>query len=125
VALSIGLNGGWNEDTGYALDPAIVVKSTDNRLTGRVFTFMDEEEASIPGGEFFVRKEQTDFWCMIPGHRDKSGGANVAFADGGVRFKRWKDPGRRWTAFETPVRNDLDREDLAWVVSCLPGPRNP
>jgi prepilin-type processing-associated H-X9-DG protein len=58
---------------------------------------------------------------MIPGYRDKSGGANVAFADGHALFKRWKDPGRRWSrGWETPVRNALDREDLAWVLSCLP-----
>lgn len=125
VALSLGLNGGWNDDTGYDLDPAVVVKSTEIRRPDRVFTFMDEEEASIPGGAFFVRKEQTDFWWMIPGYRDKSGGANVAFADGHALFKKWKDPGRRWTGFETPVRNALDREDLAWVVGGLPGARNP
>ena len=125
MALSVFLNGGWNEDTGYALDPAVVVKSTEIRRPDRVFTFMDEDEASIPGGAFFVSKEQTDFWWMIPGYRDKSGGANVAFADGRVLFKRWKDPGRRWTGFETPTRNALDREDLAWVVGGLPGARNP
>jgi prepilin-type N-terminal cleavage/methylation domain-containing protein len=48
VALSICLNGGWNEATGYALDPAVFVKSTEIRRPDRVFTFMDEEEASIP-----------------------------------------------------------------------------
>jgi len=126
VALSLGLNGGWNDSTGYALDPAVVVKSTEIRHPVRVFTFMDEDEASIPGGAFFVLKEQTRFWWMIPGYRDRSGGANVAFADGGARFKRWKDPGRRWSGgWETPVRNALDREDLAWVVGGLPGARNP
>ena len=125
VALSVCLNGGWNEATGYALDPAAVVKSTEIRRPDRVFTFMDEEEASIPGGAFFVSKEQTDFWWMIPGYRDKSGGANVAFADGHALFKRWKDPGRRWTRWDTRVRNALDREDLAWVVGGLPGARNP
>ena len=88
MALSVCLNGGWNEDTGYALDPAVVVKSTEIRRPDRVFTFMDEDEASIPGGAFFVRTEQTDFWWMIPGYRDKSGGANVAFADGHVAFQK-------------------------------------
>jgi prepilin-type N-terminal cleavage/methylation domain-containing protein/prepilin-type processing-associated H-X9-DG protein len=122
VALSVCLNGGWNEATGYALDPSVVVKSTEIQRPDRVYTFMDEEESSFPGGAFFVLgKWQTNFWYMIPGYRDKSGGANFAFADGGARFKKWKDPGRRWKGFETPVRNALDREDLAWVVSRLPG----
>jgi prepilin-type N-terminal cleavage/methylation domain-containing protein/prepilin-type processing-associated H-X9-DG protein len=125
VALSVFLNGGWNEDTGYALDPAVVVKSTEIRRPDRVFTFMDEDEASIPGGAFFVQKEQTGFWWMIPGYRDKGAGANVAFADGHALFKKWKDPGRRWKGFETPVRSALDREDLAWVVSALPSARDP
>jgi prepilin-type N-terminal cleavage/methylation domain-containing protein/prepilin-type processing-associated H-X9-DG protein len=125
VALSVFLNGGWNEATGYALDPAVVVKSTEIRRPDRVFTFMDEEEARIPGGAFFVQKEQTAFWWMIPGCRDKNGGANVAFADGHAPHHRWKDPGRRGTGIETPVRNALDREDLAWVVGRLPGARSP
>jgi prepilin-type N-terminal cleavage/methylation domain-containing protein/prepilin-type processing-associated H-X9-DG protein len=126
VALSLGLNGGWNQATGYDLDSAVVVKSTDIRRPDHVFTFMDEDEASIPGGAFFVSKEQTGFWYMIPGARDKNGGANVTFADGHALFKGWKDPGRRRTgSFETPVRNALDREDLAWVVGGLPGARNP
>jgi hypothetical protein len=77
VALSVGLNGGWNKDTGSDLDPGVVVKSTEIRRPARVFTFLDEDEASIPGGAFFVKKEQTDFWWMIPGYRDKSGGANL------------------------------------------------
>jgi len=126
VALSICLNGGWNQYTGYALDPAVVVKSTEIRRPARVFTFMDEDEASIPGGAFFVlAKWNTDLWYMIPGYRDKSGGANVAFADGHADFKKWKDPGRRWISFETHTRNDLDREDLAWVLGGLPGAKNP
>jgi len=121
VALSVGLNGGWNEDTGSGLDPIVVVKSTEIRRPDSVFAFMDEDEASIPGGAFFVRKEQTDFWWMIPGYRDKGCGANVAFADGHALFKRWKDPGRRWSrGWKTPVRNALDREDLAWVAGGLP-----
>jgi len=126
VALSMGLNGGWNGDTGHVLDPAVVVKYTEIRRPNRVFTFMDEDEVGIPGGAFFVQKEQTGFWWMIPGCRDKSGGANVAFADGHALFKRWKDPGRRWSrGWETPVHNALDREDLAWVVGGLPGAKNP
>jgi len=126
VALSIGLNGGWNEFTGYALDPAVVVKSTEVRRPDRVFTFMDEDEASIPGGAFFVlARWNNDLWYMIPGYRDKSSGANVGFADGHADFKKWKDPSRRWSGFETHTRNALDREDLAWVLGGLPGARNP
>jgi prepilin-type processing-associated H-X9-DG protein len=125
--LSICLNGAWNENTGYALDSTVVVKSTEIRRPDRVFTFMDEDEASIPGGAFFVlAKWNTDFWYMIPGYRDKGCGANVAFADGHALPHRWKDPGRRWKGpWNTDARNALDREDLAWVMGRLPGARNP
>jgi len=125
VALSVSLNGGWNQSTGHDLNPDVVVKSTETRRPDRVFTFMDEDEASIPGGAFFVTAQPSDFWWQIPGYRDKSGGANVVFADGHALFTKWKDPRRRWTGFETPVRNELDREDLAWVVGGLPGARQP
>jgi prepilin-type processing-associated H-X9-DG protein len=126
VALSVGLNGGWNDDTGYDLDPIVVVKSTEIRHPARVFTFMDDDEESIPGGAFFVKNEQTKFWWMIPGNRDKSGGANVAFADGHVEFHKWKFPSRKWSGrWETPSTNELDHADLAWVVGGLPGARNP
>jgi prepilin-type N-terminal cleavage/methylation domain-containing protein/prepilin-type processing-associated H-X9-DG protein len=126
MALSAGLNGGWNRNTGHDLRPNIAVKSTEIPRPARVFTFLDEDEASIPGGAFFVETGQSNFWWMIPGYRDKSGGANVAFADGHLDFKKWKDPGRRWSGnWESPTRNDLDREDLAWVVGGLPGARYP
>jgi prepilin-type processing-associated H-X9-DG protein len=63
---------------------------------------------------------------MIPGYRDRSGGANVAFADGHADFRKWKDPGRRWSGgWDTWVRNARDREDLAWVLGGLLGARNP
>jgi prepilin-type processing-associated H-X9-DG protein len=76
-------------------------------------------------GAFFVPVDQTDFWWMIPGYRDKGCGANIAFADGHVSFKKWQFLGRTRKGPETPVRNQQDRADLAWVLSALPNAKEP
>jgi prepilin-type processing-associated H-X9-DG protein len=125
VALSCFVNGGFNGDNGSAMHPLVVVTLSAIRRPSRLFTFMDEEEASMTCGAFFVYPDQTDFWWMIPGYRDRSCGANVAFADGHVSFKKWQYLARTRKDPETPVRNPQDRADLAWVVSALPSARDP
>ena len=79
----------------------------------------------MTSGAFFVPPDQTGFWYMIPGYRDKGCGANVAFADGHVIFKKWQCLARTRMGPTTGVQNALDREDLAWVAGGLPGARNP
>jgi prepilin-type processing-associated H-X9-DG protein len=86
---------------------------------------MDEEAASMTSGAFFVPADQTDFWWMVPDCRDKGCGVKVAFADGHVSFKKWQYLGRTRKGPETPVRNQQDRADLAWVVSALPSAGEP
>ena len=125
VALSVYVNGGYNGINGPAMDPLVAVTLPAIRQPSRWFTFMDEEEASMTCGAFFLFQDQTDFWYMIPGYRDKSCGANVAFVDGQVHFKKWQYLGRTREGLETPVRNQKDRADLAWVVSLLPSARDP
>ena len=120
VALSVAMNGGYNGDNGRALDPLVMASLAEIPRPGSVFTFMDEEEASMTSGSFFVLPDQTDIWWMIPGYRDKGCGANVAFADGHVSFKKWQYLGRTRTGPDTPVQNEWDRADLAWVVSAFP-----
>jgi prepilin-type N-terminal cleavage/methylation domain-containing protein/prepilin-type processing-associated H-X9-DG protein len=120
VALSTAMNGGYNGENGRALHPVVVETPAELRRPGSVFTFLDEEEASMTSGAFFVDPDQTGHWLMIPGYRDKGCGANVAFADGHVSFKKWQSLGRTRTGPETPVQNALDRADLAWVVNALP-----
>ena len=117
------MNGGYNGANGKALDSTVVEKLAEIRRPGSVFTFMDEEEASMASGAFFVSAVQNNIWWMIPGYRDRGCGANVAFADGHVSFKKWQYLGRRRTGPETPVRNEQDRADLAWVVSVFPSER--
>jgi len=125
VALSAAMNGGNNGDHGRALHPVVVETLAELRWPGRVFTFLDEEEASMTSGAFFVDPDQTGHWLMIPGDRDRGCGANVAFADGHVSFKKWQSQDRTRKGPETPVRNQQDRADLAWVVNALPSAEEP
>jgi prepilin-type N-terminal cleavage/methylation domain-containing protein/prepilin-type processing-associated H-X9-DG protein len=125
VALSSAMNGGFNGANGRAMHPAVVETLAELRRPGSVFTFMDEEEASMASGAFFVPPDQTGIWYMIPGYRDRGCGANLAFADGHAGFKKWQYLGRTRTGPETPVRNEQDRADLAWIVSALPSAREP
>jgi prepilin-type processing-associated H-X9-DG protein len=125
VALSTVMNSGYNGDNGRSLHPLVVETLAELRRPGSVFTFMDEEEVSMTSGAFFVEPDQTGFWWMIPGYRDKGCGANMAFADGHVGFKKWQYLGRTRTGPTTFVQNELDRADLAWVMSVCPSARNP
>jgi prepilin-type N-terminal cleavage/methylation domain-containing protein/prepilin-type processing-associated H-X9-DG protein len=127
VALSWAINGGYNGANGRALALqwggwAVVEKLAEIHRPSSVFTFMDEEEASMTSGAFFVPADryQFDLWWMIPGYRDRGCGANVAFADGSVSFKKWRYLGRTRAGSINPVRNEQDRADLAWVMRALP-----
>ncbi len=123
VALSVGMNGGLNADIGPRLDPSVVVTLAEIRRPTGVFTFIDKEEESMTSGAFFVQPGQTGYWLTIPGDRDRGCGANAAFADGHVQFKKWQFLGRKRTEFQTLVRNEQDRADLKWAVDALPGAR--
>jgi prepilin-type processing-associated H-X9-DG protein len=107
------------------MHPWVVEKLAEIRRPGRVFTFMDEEAASMTCGAFFVSPDQTGFWWMIPGSRDRGCGANVAFADGHVSFQRWQYLGRTRKGPETAVVNPQDRADLRWVMDALPSTGEP
>jgi prepilin-type N-terminal cleavage/methylation domain-containing protein/prepilin-type processing-associated H-X9-DG protein len=121
VALSLAMNGGVNADIGPRLDPAVAVRTTDIHQPSVVFTFIDKEEENMTSGAFVFQPGQTDYWLTIPGNRDRGCGANVAFADGHVEFKKWRYLGRKRTQLHTPVRNELDRADLRWLLEALPG----
>jgi hypothetical protein len=56
------------------MDPLVVVRLSAIRRPSSRFTFIDEEEASMASGAFFVPVDQTDFWWMLPGCRDKGCG---------------------------------------------------
>ena len=77
----------------------------------------------MASGAFFVPADQTDFRRMVPDCRDKSCGANVAFADRHVSFRKWQSLGRSRKGPETPLRNQEDRAGLRSVLSALPSAR--
>jgi prepilin-type processing-associated H-X9-DG protein len=118
VALSIAMNGGYNDINGRAMSPLVAEKLAQVRLPSRWFTFIDEEAASMTSGAFF-EVVGLGRWVMIPGCRDRNAGANVAFADGSVTFKKWLERNRTRTGSYTDPRNQQDRADLDWVLSVL------
>ncbi len=119
IALNCLLNGGFNGRFGTDMSRWNVAKLAAVRFPSQCFTFIDEEEASMTSGAFYLLPDQTDYWCMIPGYRDKRSGANVAFADGHVCFKRWKFLARTRKGPYNPATNPVDIMDLAWVSSVL------
>jgi len=125
VALSVSMNGGLNEATGPALDRTVVVTLAEVQRPTSMVTFMDKAEESMTHGALFEQPGQTDYWLTIPGERDRGCGANAAFADGHVRFKKWQFLGRKRTDFQTPARNAHDRADLKWVSDALSGAGGP
>jgi len=121
LALNVVMNGGFNGNNGRAMDPRVVDRMAEIPPPVRVFTFLDEEAASMTCAAFFVYTADQRCWWMIPGARDRAGGANVAFADGHVDFNKWRYPGRTRTGPYTSVRNDQDRADLIWVQRAVVG----
>jgi len=123
--LNICLNGGIDGQTGTALDPEVVVTFAAIHRPVGMLTFIDKAEASMNHGTFIVQPRQTDYWTSMPGERDKACGANVGFADGHVRFHRWRYVGRSRVGTTTPVANNRDRADLKWVVDAVSGAGEP
>ncbi len=124
VALSVWMNGGPDTARGKAGNVLTIVKLSEIHRHTALFTFIDEDAESMATGTFFVQRDQTDFWWMIPGARDRGGGANVAFADGHVEPHKWQFPNRRWSGWQTFTQNAKDRADLGWVVSKVPSIRD-
>jgi prepilin-type N-terminal cleavage/methylation domain-containing protein/prepilin-type processing-associated H-X9-DG protein len=121
VALNVWMHGGWNGANGKAMDPFVMVKSSEAETRGStLLTFMDEDAETMTSGVFFVQRNQTNFWWMIPAARHGNGGANVAFVDGHAEFQRWKFRHRKAVLPTTSVRNAQDRADLEWVTTRVP-----
>ncbi len=121
IGLSIGMNGGVNGSTGRAFDPLIVLTLAEIRRPAGMVSFMDKHEESVTSGLFVVEPRQNLHWLTIPGERDRGHGANVAFADGHVSFKKWQYLGRKRTQVYVKATNSLDHADLAWVVAAFSG----
>ncbi|MHC1763355.1 MAG: prepilin-type N-terminal cleavage/methylation domain-containing protein [Verrucomicrobiia bacterium] len=119
--LSIAMNGGENGRNSKVYSPGIVVTLTEIGRPATAFTFVDACEKSMTSGTFVADPDQPDAWYTIPGERDRDSGANVAFADGHVSFKKWQHGGRTRTGMRTPVANAADRTDLRWVLDALSG----
>ena len=118
VVLSIYLHGHWQ-----GVDIPTPTRFSELHQPDRYFTFVDEEETLVTSGTFVLLSGQESCWWSVPGSRDRRTGANVAFADGHAEFHKWKYPHRIRNGQETPIANALDREDLRWLLSRVPGAR--
>jgi prepilin-type processing-associated H-X9-DG protein len=86
-----------------------------------VFSLLDACEKSMTSGAFHADPDRTGAWYTIPGERDRGRGANVAFVDGHVAFKKWQYLGCFRKNLQTPVANVSDRADLRWVLDAVSG----
>ncbi len=122
ITLSIAMSGGENGMNGKALSSNIMTTVTEIRRPVRVFTFMDASAKSMTSGTFVVNPDVvSNAWYTIPGERDRGCGANVAFGDGHVQFKKWQYLGRVRTNTQSLFKNNADRADGRWVLDALPG----
>jgi prepilin-type N-terminal cleavage/methylation domain-containing protein/prepilin-type processing-associated H-X9-DG protein len=129
VGLSGAMHGGSNGRNGrdfHAAGNLLIAESlTEIQRPVGVFTFIDDEAASVMSGAFWVEPGQAGFWWKVPGARDRGRGANVAFVDGHAEYRPWQYPTRTRSAATVPVRNHQDRADLAWVVDRVPSVKQP
>jgi prepilin-type processing-associated H-X9-DG protein len=120
VALCVVMNGGINGETGKRFRDWIILTGSQIPSPATAFTFMDAHEKFMTSGTFLVDGDYTNVWYTIPGERDRGCGANLAFADGHAEFKKWKYLGRIRRVVDGPPLNELDREDLRWLLSRVP-----
>ncbi len=120
VAVSVAINGGWNDLCGKQARRWFKVKMPELLRPSALFTFIDEEAPSMTSGSFIVDPADPIYWYMVPGARDRGNGANVTFADGHVVFHKWGFPGRTRRGWTESFQNGADRADFAWVLSVMP-----
>ena len=113
--------------SGILFDPAMVraggvLLSDFNALApASNFCFRDESEQSIGDGlstlyfDDWLHGPWT--WIDLPGERHGRG-ANLSFLDGHVASHRWLYTPKHMLVYEgeTPTANDLDRQDVRWVL---------
>jgi len=119
---SYSLNGNLNSTGLQAAEGLLIVRRFAHLLTpppSRVFTFLGVHEDCIDSGDFGFRlQDMTGSWEHLPADRHGQAG-NLAFADGHVSAQHWKWP-KVFATFGQPVANELDREDLLYLIGGLP-----
>jgi prepilin-type processing-associated H-X9-DG protein len=85
------------------------------------FVFIDEHEDSIDDGLWNTDPFGGLVWYNIPTVRHNQS-ANIAYADGSVRPRKWLWPSRKWNRsnISQGPENALDQQDLAWLMQLSP-----
>ncbi len=128
-----GLPGGWDPSHFNSM-PQKLSQIVHPPPTG-TFVFIDEHEESIDDGLWNTPPRglvapgvpvlTTDWvpgWDNLPAVRHNQG-ANIAFADGHVDHHKWLWPNRKWTPDnqgEVAIVNQLDQQDLIWMLVLCP-----
>jgi prepilin-type N-terminal cleavage/methylation domain-containing protein/prepilin-type processing-associated H-X9-DG protein len=101
--------------------PANIIKDTEARRPVEIFSFLCANERSIDTGVFapWVGPLDTFSWANTPGEFHNQG-AYLAFVDGHVERHRWGFTPKPHTGDGRPSVNDLDREDLRWLLEHSP-----
>jgi len=120
VALSVAMNGGWDDGLGRATKRWFKVKISEVSRPSAWFSFIDVEAPSMTTGSFILDVGDPNHWYSVPGPRDRGNGANLTFADGHVAFHKWGFPGRTRKGSTSQFRDNADRADFRWLLTVMP-----
>ncbi len=101
--------------------PATIFKDTEAKRPVEIFNFVCANERAIDTGVFGPWYGPVDsfWWANTPSELHNQG-AYLAFVDGHVSRQRWRFTPKPHTGDGRPSVNDLDREDLRWLLEHSP-----
>jgi general secretion pathway protein G len=109
----------------YFFHPSTILRDLQAANPSGIFSFLCVNERSIDCSGFALGVDSGDpnrfDWWNTPGERHLRG-ANLAFIDGNVQYHRWRFTPKlaRGDSTSGPVVNDLDRQDLLWLLERTP-----
>jgi prepilin-type N-terminal cleavage/methylation domain-containing protein/prepilin-type processing-associated H-X9-DG protein len=101
--------------------PTDIRKDTEAKSPSQIFGFIETSEGTIDSGAMaFNLASPTDpKWFNQPADRH-AGAANLGFIDGHVESHRWRFPKKQAVEARRPPVNELDRQDLMWLIQRIP-----
>jgi prepilin-type N-terminal cleavage/methylation domain-containing protein/prepilin-type processing-associated H-X9-DG protein len=100
--------------------PTSLYRGSQIRSNAQVFTFIDEDQASIEDGNFGTWRPPNQTWLNLPSERHNRG-AVWSFADGHAQKAKWRWK-KKFSGYSQAAANADDLKDLQLVQSGLPAP---